>query len=504
MDRRACLHALTWGLVAPAGTVALAAEPAPSDALPPGDCLADFRAARAGHPWTQGYASLPADAPERPMQVRGRWPAELQGAFWRNGPGLHELGGLRYRHWFDGDGLVQRYRIDGGRVTHAARYVRTPKFVEETAAGQRLFGAFGTPVPEARMPSADAINVANTSLVWHGGRLLALWEAGSATRLDPGDLGTIGTQTWSPALAGMPFSAHPKREVDGTLWNFGVSGPAGAMVIYRIDAQGRLVQSAMLQVPDTPMVHDFAVTENHLVFLLPPFVYERGSEAPTFLGRHRWRPELGLRVMVVPKATLTQPRWFELPAGFVFHIGNACEDRGVIRLDCAMAGDSDLVEHAIPNWMHGHYAPSGKSARAVLVELDLASGRARRDVLPHRTEFPKVDPRVVGRAYTDTYGVLRLAPGDRPGFDAVMRLDVASGGVDHFRYGPDLMVEEHVLVPPARGSGRGWLVGTALDIRRRAMLLSVFDADRLGDGPVAQAEIDRPMPLGLHAIFVRA
>ena len=52
--------------------------------------------------------------------------------------------------------------------------------------------------------------------------------------------------------------------------------------------------------------------------------------------------------------------------------------------------------------------------------------------------------------------------------------------------------------------GRARLVGTALDLVRREMVFSVFDARRLADGPVAQARMPRVMPLGLHGIFVPA
>lgn len=69
------------------------------------------------------------------------------------------------------------------------------------------------------------------------------------------------------------------------------------------------------------------------------------------------------------------------------------------------------------------------------------------------------------------------------------------------------MVEEHLFVPRRDGLGRegnGWLVGTALDLVRREMVFSVFEARRLADGPVAQARMPRVMPLGLHGIFVPA
>ena len=88
-----------------------------------------------------------------------------------------------------------------------------------------------------------------------------------------------------------------------------------------------------------------------------------------------------------------------------------------------------------------------------------------------------------------------------------MRLDVTTGARDVYRYGAGVMVEEHVFVPRPTGSGRegeGWLMGTALDLKRQQMLFSVFNAQRLADGPIAQGELPRVMPLGLHGIFAPA
>jgi carotenoid cleavage dioxygenase len=142
----------------------------------------------------------------------------------------------------------------------------------------------------------------------------------------------------------------------------------------------------------------------------------------------------------------------------------------------------------------------------MLVEIDPKSDRARQPLLDHVAEFPRVDPRVVGRRHTQVFVAERLDAGTRPGFDAVLRLDVTNGKTDRYRYGADIMVEEHVFVPrPGSGAeGDGWFVGTALDLKRKAMLFSVFDAAHLAGGPLAQATLPRVMPLGLHGIFVRA
>jgi len=40
--------------------------------------------------------------------------------------------------WFDGDGMMNRFVIEGTQVRHQARYVATPKRVAEQRAGHRL------------------------------------------------------------------------------------------------------------------------------------------------------------------------------------------------------------------------------------------------------------------------------------------------------------------------------------------------------------------------------
>lgn len=479
---------------------------APADA---GAYLRAFDAQRADTPWTLGYVGLQADVPPLPLAVQGRIPPGLHGAFYRNGPARHALGGQRYHHLFDGDGMVQKYTLSERGIEHRGRFVRTEKFLADSAAGHPVRVAFGTNPPGAEAPSSpDAINVANTSIVHHGGELMALWEGGSATRIDAATLDTRGLKVWSPDYAGMPFSAHPKIEPDGTLWNFGVTSSLGLLSIYHVKPSGELARAVTIKVPEMSMVHDFAVTAQHLVFLLPPLVFDaaRAQAGATFLDSHVWKPQLGMRVLVLDKRDLETPRWFELPAGFVFHLGNACEDGGVIRLDYIRSPTAWAATTGLKELMQGRYEAREHST-TTLLEIDLQAGRVHQQLLPHVAEFPRVDPRVVGRRYTQVFTAARQHPGERPGFDAVMRLDVGTGGVDSYRYGADVMVEEHLFVPDPAGSGRegdGWLVGTALDLKRRQMLFSAFNAQRLHDGPVFQAVLPRVMPLGLHGIFVPA
>ncbi len=500
LTRRSALAALTLGAVD-------AALPAWAAVC---DNPATSFAAQSAQAWTLGYSSLAADAAPVNLKVRGRIPKAVQGAFYRNGPARHHLGTLRYAHWFDGDGALQRYTLGSNTVRHEARFIQTAKYKADSAAGMVVREAFGTRTPA--MPpasSADAINVANTSVVHHGGRLLALWEGGSAHAIDPTTLHTQGVHQWSSDVAGLPFSAHPRVEPDGSMWNFGVSSVASAMVIYRITREGKLSQTAMLRLKDTAMVHDFAVTQNHLVFLMPPLIFkrERYQSGQSFLASHEWTPSLGLRVMVLPKAQLDQPRWYELPSGMIFHIGNACEVGGVIRLDCMRSPTAWSATQGIQELMCGDYQPQ-EHPQAMLVELDLATRRARQSVMPLVAEFPRVDPRFIGQPYSHVFVATRQSARHQPGFDSIARWNVTTGAVDRYHYGDHVQTEEHVFVPrdPSRhhAEGQGYLVGTALDTKNKRMLLSVFDAQNMGAGPLMQAEMERTMPLGLHACHVAA
>ncbi|MES2072539.1 MAG: carotenoid oxygenase family protein [Pseudomonadota bacterium] len=481
--------------------LAAAAEPA-SDSW-----AAEFATAEAKTSWAIAYRSADGDLAAA-AKVSGRFPAAVQGLLYRNGPAVHQLGGQRYHHWFDGDGMLQRFAIDGKQVQHLGRIVRTSKYQAEAAAGKRLFTAFGTNFPGTLGPtSPDTLNVANTSVMALNGELLALWEGGSAYRLDPDSLQTRGTKLWRDDLAAVPFSAHPRVDPDGTIWNFGVSMLDDVMVLYQIGADGNLRRAEPIRIPQIAMVHDFAVTDRHLVFLLPPLVFDRENfrQAASYLDAHVWRPELGMRVLVIDKHDWNKRQWLELPAGFLFHIGNAWEDaQGVIRLDYVHTDQPDTLFKDTRDVMRGRYTRSALHHIA-RVSIDTARGKASQELLAIDAEFPRIDPRLSGYRHQHIYHATETR-NDRPGFSAIARTHVESGKSDSYSYGAGQIAEEHVFVPePGSAAGAaGWLLGISLDLEKQVTHLSCFASDRLADGPVAQASLPYALPLGLHGCFVKA
>ena len=221
--------------------------------------------------------------------------------------------------------MVQQFTIGDGQITHRGRLVRTAKLLAEQKAGRFLMSALGTQIDGGPPGSGpDSYNTANTNALEHAGRVLAMWEGGSAYAMDPQDLSTQGPVTWRKGLEQVPFTAHPKVDAGGHLWNIGTAG--AALVVWHIGPLGQLVS---VQLGESPypggMVHDLAVTERYLVVPLPPVSLDFSRPAGDGPRRFAMKPGEPLRVLVMEKADITKRRVFELPAQFVFHVGNAHE-----------------------------------------------------------------------------------------------------------------------------------------------------------------------------------
>lgn len=501
MDRRQFLQGMG---------VALAAGSLPAWATSGDATFEGFRQGAKRHPWLGAYAGVAEDLAAGPIRFEGRLPTGLSGTLYRNGPALFERAGVRYQHWFDGDGMVQAYTFADGRLQHRGRFVRTRKFLAESEKGSFIYPGFGS-TAKIKVPisSADAINPANTNVIPHSGRLLALWEGGSAHELDLKTLETRGLVSWRDDFKGMPFSAHPKVEPDGTMWNFGAFD--NHLALYKISAAGQLEKAEVLKVPNLAMNHDFVVSARHLIFVLPEMTINRQKlrEGFSFIDSFEFPKAKAMRVLTVEKDDFSKQRWYELPPGFVFHFGNAWEEQsGQIRFDCVISDPgADVMTHTMRALMRGDADKlrPGKSRSARIV-IDPAANTIRHSFFEEDVEFPRVDPRVVARRNNQLFHTGALGAERGFALDAVLRYDLESGKTDSFRFGSEYSLEEFVPVPRPGSTreGDGWLVGCAFNDKTGRTEVHVFDALRLKDGPLAIAKLPYAIPIGFHGHFLAA
>ncbi len=484
----------------------------------PADFKTQFDAAARKNPGLTPMRGATADLACAKLEMEGQWPLALQGRFYRNGPARHERGAERYQHWFAGDGMVQQFSIATGQVAHQGRFVQTSKFKQEEAAGRFLLPAFGTHVEGgARITGPDSMNTANTSAIEHAGRVLAMWEGGSAYALDPKTLATEGPITWQDGWAQMPFSAHPKLDPQGNLWNFG--GAGGRVFSYHIGPDGKLQKAQLAKLALDPkktggMLHDMAVTEQFIVVPIPPVVIRWGLIARGQIGPDAMHTTNDpLRVWVARKDDISQARMFELPSEMVFHVGNAHEDGDDVVLSYVGAAESNFLGGAAVNMMRGDVQGRGADAggsQLRVARLNINTGKAKvQTLVQDGVEFPRVNPTRVGQpaqwliqpeAWVPQSEVPQMQ------FDGIALRNIETGASQRYAYGQDFMPEEHVLVPMPGRSGElaAWALGTAFHIPSQRTCLSVFEAASLRSGPVARAWLPYALPLGFHGNFTAA
>ncbi|CAD7374467.1 carotenoid oxygenase family protein [Xanthomonas arboricola] len=470
---------------------------------------AAFHAQLQRTPWLLGWRSVtsPSFAPTM-ATLRGTLPDGLAGSLYRNGPAWTERAGFRYAHWFDGDGMVHRWRLSGAQVQHQARMVATHKFTREQQAGRFLYRAAGTSVPDMQPGrNNDDVNTANTSVAMLNGRLFALWEAGSAIELDPDALDTLGPVTWRDDLAAMPFSAHPLIDDDGSAWNFGSIGVIGStgVVIWQLGADATLRNVQLMHTDAPGYLHSFAMTQRHLIFVLAP--YKRLDGDGAFFEQLRFTPDAPCRVAVVPKDALDQPRWFEADFAVAYHFADAYEHRNRIVARAVVHTDPEEARSPMRAAMLGdaHAQPAAVQLRSL--HLDLATGSAHWQAHPvDNLELPLFDRRTPGTRGARLYAPCIDGPNTSPFLNAVAGYDLERDRRQVHRYGPEVLAEEHVFVPRP-GSQRpddGWLVGTVLDTARARSGLMVLDARHIDAGPIAEAWLPYALPLGFHGHFAAA
>lgn len=428
-------------------------------------------------------------APRDLRLVHGRPPAGLGGVLYRNGPGCFRRGSTT-GHWFDGDGLIRRFAIEGGKASLAARFVDTAKRRQETAADRMMLPGFGSLAdPDVVVTSPDDANAANTSVMMAGNELWALWEGGGPTAIDPDTLATRGIKTLREDLKSIPFTAHPRVEPDGRVWNLGSA--RNRAIVWRLAANGVLEAAEFIDLPRAAYIHDFTATARHLIIVLQPWVFE-SSRLP-MVDAMAWKPALGTQILVLDKDDLSRRRLFETEPFFFFHAGDAWEEAdGTLRFDICAYPDPAFAIEGGRRILVGD-TPVGEGAKLAMTALH-PDGRTTLARTGVAAEFPRSDTRLAGRARSRTVHTADRGLGV---YDWKTQREIRHD------FGARQQAEEFLFVPRPGGAGEtdGWLVGTTLNLAARATELHVFDANRIDAGPLATWRADIALPIGFHGLF---
>ena len=445
------------------------------------------------------------------LPVEGVLPPELQGSFFRAVPDPQFPPLFENDIALSADGMVSRFSFKDGRVDHEIRYVRTARYEAEKKAGRALFGLYRNPYTDD--PSVRGVDrtVANTTPVWHAGRLYMTKEDGHAYRVDPDTLETLGSFDWGGALKSETMTAHVRIDPEsGEMFFFGyeAGGLCSRDIAYCVaDAQGNLVSEQWFEAPYCSMAHDFAITERYAIFPLFPTTADLDrlkAGGPHWLHEQDKESWIG----VMPRyGKASELCWLKGPPGVsVYHIMNAFEDAdGRVHLDMHLSDTNAFpfiraasgiernqweVGGGLARWSFDPTAPDGAIDMTMLGPPgDMPRIRDADQGRPYRAGWylsinPQGGPPLVGGPVGAAFNLLfRVEPGGR---------------LDAMGLPPPHATHEPIHVPSHDPNHEGWLVAVIDhqvgedDYRSQ---LWVIDAGNVGAGPVAKVTV----PVRLHA-----
>ena len=445
------------------------------------------------------FAPVHTETDARDLHIEGSLPTDLNGVFIRNGPNPKFVPLGSYTFPMEGDGMLHALWLEDGKARYRNRWVRTQGLAAEERAGKALFGGIMTPAfvdpsvlgddPDPGWPTKlDAF----IHVVRHARRYLALEEGLPAYEVSS-QFETVGRYDFAGGLP-LGMCAHPKIDpVTGEMvvFRYDVETPYLTWAVVGADGAVTRQATAIDQIERSCMVHDFALTERHAVFIVGPAVLDleaamRG-ERPL-----QWRPELGTRVVVVARDGAGPHSSFELDPFWAWHFANAFEEAGRITVDFpwwsslgSIGGDGSDV--------------TGAFSRLV---LDLASGTTNLTHLDTLgTEFPRIDDRLLGLkhryltvvASTGREGLVQFE------HDRLCRYDMVTGSSIGYDSGASL--GEVVFAPRAGGTEEldGYYLTFATDLADGRSWLYVWDAGEFPADPRAKVLIPTRVPNGLHA-----
>ena len=458
-------------------------------------------------PYLQGnYAPVTEerDLDEAQLRVEGTVPARLLGAYMRDGANVAYQPN-HYVYPLDGDGMVHAVYFKGGHVQYKNRWVQTSHLKTERKFNRTIYGSVGKllPVPQDVIDAGGEPNpirnTANTNIIYHGDKLLAMWEGGFPHLLNA-DLSTVGLYDYDGALRpGDALTAHPKVcPTTGQLVTCTQRWDSPNYWVQIFDARGKHMQTIPVEFARKGIIHDLQITDNYVVIFYAP-AFHSVEKAMKGENPFLWEPELGTKIIAIPRSGKGQTIVFETEAFFSWHYCNGFERGGKLIIDYVRI-------KSIPFAQDQGTGAEKQPRRMNRMTLDLATRQvSNEEVSDVFCEFSRVDERRMGKSYR--YGFAASSNrewGDAHGYNCTGRFDFDTGETSLWEYGPEANAGEPVYVanPDSDREEDGWLMCFVHNPGEGAFL-SVLSAGDFTRGPVCKVHIPGRVPNGFHANWMQ-
>jgi carotenoid cleavage dioxygenase len=441
------------------------------------------------NPYLDGnFAPVELESTVNELKVTGHIPQELTGQLLRIGPNPIKPDPATH-HWFLGTGMVHGLQLRDGRAQwYRNRFVRDDDLVEEKG-----WPSVAGPKNELQLGGG----LANTNIIYHAGKRLAVVEGGNLPVELDCSLETVTRTNFAGTLPG-GLSAHPHLDADSGELHAAVYSPLWDYVQHVvIGAQGDVIRAENISVPGQPMVHDCMITQNYFIVLdLPVTLSMEAAEQGAPLPYH-WNPNHNARVGLLPRRGSAQDiSWHEVDPCYVFHPMNGYEDsQGRIVLD--------VVRHP-RMFASDTLGPNEGTATLDRWIIDRDKTKVYESRLDDEgQEFPRISECLTGKPYRYGYCVT-LGAGFSVG--GLIKHDLQAARKQTYSEGAERMFLEPVFVPKpgATAEDDGWLMAFVYDSESNTSDVVILEAADIETGPIATIHLPVRVPFGFHGNWVPA
>jgi carotenoid cleavage dioxygenase-like enzyme len=450
------------------------------------------------------------------LVVEGTLPEEIRGSWYQSVPDPQFPPMLGHDTYLSGDGMVRMLRFEGGHVDFMQRYIRSERWKNERAARRSLHGLYRNPYTDDPSVRGKSRAVYNTTPIYHGGRLLALKEDSHAMELDPRTLETLGEWDYEGRLRSQTMTAHTRLDPEtGELLFFGyeASGLASRDVAFCVaDRNGSLKREEWFEAPYCSMMHDFAVTKEHVIFPVFPTTADRARLEGG--GVHWiWEPSRPTFVGVMPReGSVKDMRWFRGPAYSAYHFMNAHTDGSQVHLDFSYGTVNPFPFIQAASKIQVRPEEMGGQFVRWTFNMTRSGERWEEYVLGPAGDMPRIAEKdmlvdyEVGyyQSFDPSVGPPLIAGPVGAGFNTILRIEVKSGKITRFPMDQRSTVQEHVHIPSRQPHHEGYLV-FLVDLHDEYQSeMFVVEAGHLERGPIARIRIPLRLRVGVHGNWVPA
>lgn len=448
------------------------------------------------------------------LVIEGNLPEEINGSWYRSIPDPQYSPMLGDDTYLSGDGMVSLFRFENGHVDFKMRYVQTDRWKAERAARRSLFGLYRNPYTDDPSVQGKPRNANNTTPIWHGGKLLALKEDSRAMELHPHTLETIGMWDYDGKLKSQTMTAHTRLAAEtGDLYFFGYE--AGGLVTRDVafcvaDKKGNLVREEWFEAPYVALMHDFAVTHEHVIFPVFPIT---ASLDRIKAGGHHWIFEQDKEsfIGIMPRdGSVKHMRWFRGPARSSFHFMNAYSEGNRVHMYFGVskappfpfmqkASGIDLhpsqVRIGFVRWTFDLNKPGDQFEEEIIGPSGDMPRVAQKD---HMTDFD------IGyyQTYDPQNGPPLIAGPVGAGFNTILRMEVKTGKYKALSLGTGTTVQEHIHIPSKVPGHEGYLA-FVVDLHDQHLSeVAVVEAEHIEKGPIARIKIPFRLRVQVHGTWV--